>query len=150
MFSFSNLKIVFLLTLTLFIVSSCATKVGKKLQLSAESYYFEFSEPVAIRKSFLPNGKYRCYYKDDEGCYFEAPATLKENMMFNRSKTGGIYILDSNPLKAYIFSQDKHPAYGYVHGAGLVTFGGSGYYVVDDPLPNDIALLIKIQKGNIK
>lgn len=146
--SIFNFKIIcFLLFISILI--SCASKVSKKLQLSEDELFFELTEPLPIKKSFLPNGTYRCYYKDDEGCFFEAPATLKKEMMFALGNTGGIYILDSLPIKAFIYSQDKHPGSAYIQGAGFVTFGGTGYYRVDKPLPDEITISINIQRGNI-
>ncbi len=135
------------------VTTSCAyKKLSKELELSNEKLFFEFSEPQLIKKAFLhkqaflPNGSYRCYYKDEKGCFFEAPSTLNEEMMFSRGSTGGIYIIQTDPIQAFIFSQDKHPETVYTHGVGMVSFGGSGFYRIGDPLPNSIISKIQIQK----
>ncbi|MGI9305016.1 MAG: hypothetical protein ACR2RB_20270 [Gammaproteobacteria bacterium] len=126
--------------------NGCATNVNKQLVLSEEQYYFELSEPLPVKDAFLPSGSYRCYYKDEKGCYFEAPATLKVNMLFSRGRTGGVYVIRSSPIQAFVYSQDKHPGSTYVYGIGSITYGGSGYYVVGDPLPDSVVSSIHIQK----
>jgi hypothetical protein len=87
------------------IITSCASKkICKELELSQEKLFFEFYEPQPIKKTFLPSGRYRCYYKDEKGCFFEAPSILNEESMFSRGGTGGIYIIQSDPIQAFIFS----------------------------------------------
>ena len=128
---------------------SCATKVGKELFVDEAKHRFYLPKSFPYKDSYLPSGQYRCYYYDDEGKYFEGPSSLNEEMMFSRGNTGGIYIFDGFPMKAHVYVQDKHPGYTYAEGVGVIPFGGKGYYMVRDLLPNSVTTLINIQKGEI-
>lgn len=128
-------------------ISSCATKVGKVLYVDESHSTFYLPEAIPYEKHFLPAGNYRCYYYDDEGKYYEGPASLNEENMFSRGATGGIYIYDGHPIRAHVYIQEKHPSYTYVEGIGAISFGGRGYYIVQDVLPNSITSLINVKKG---
>ena len=124
---------------------SCANKVSN-LTLSNDDSYFLLKENVKYGKKYLPKGMYRCYYKDINGSYYEAPSSISPSMFFSRGNAGGVYIKDSAFLEAYIYFQNKHPQSIYVDALSIFTVGGSADFKITNMLlPRDISDQIIIQ-----
>jgi len=127
------------------ILSGCTTT--RNLALDEEDLFFVLASPFTSDNTILPNGAYHCYYKDKDGCYFAAPATIRSGFAFSDGNTGGVYITDSEPRHAFLYFQDKETQTTYVASVGMITVGGSGGFRKSQELKRELFSKITIEKG---